>query len=289
MYFSAKRTESYVQSVLELLESDMSPLMAGYNDACGMDVFVVPDHVTLANAVRQVNDSAIPEYVWIGAQDCYSEDAGSFTGEVSPAVLAEVGCKIVEVGHAERRRLFGETDRDVAAKAAAVLRNGMVPLVCVGEVSRPLGTNSSEDVEVAAAEVMGQVEVVLDALTPPLSSSNTTNKPVDVVLAYEPVWAIGAKEPAPVEHVRGVVRLIRRSEAVKRWEGRGDGWTVRIVYGGSAGPGLWEKLQGVVKKEGGDEDEEEEADDAAVDGLFLGRFAHDPEQFFKTLYEVSGA
>ncbi|TLD21937.1 hypothetical protein PspLS_08241 [Pyricularia sp. CBS 133598] len=185
-----------------------------------------------------------------GAQDCYSEDAGAYTGEVSPAVLAEVGCRIVELGHAERRRLFAETDATTAAKAAAVVRNGMIPLVCVGETAR------QDDISAAVADVAAQVQAVMAAVP----------DDAEVVLAYEPVWAIGAAQPAAAEYVVSVTRGIRELECVRAREG-----PVRILYGGSAGPGLFEKL-----KDG-------------VDGLFLGRFAHDPEQFIRTIQEVSEA
>jgi triosephosphate isomerase len=189
----------------------------------------------------------------IGAQDCAAADFGPFTGEVSPAVLREVGCGMVELGHAERRRLFGETDGDVAAKAAAVVRNGMVPLVCVGE--KEVGDEGDVSVRDAAGQVVRQVAAVLEGLDPD----------AEVVLAYEPVWAIGAPEPASAAHVKEVVRLLRGCEAVEERRG-----LTRIVYGGAAKPGLWGQLGG------------------EVDGLFLGRFAHEPEQFVKMLYEVVG-
>ncbi|KAK4450837.1 hypothetical protein QBC34DRAFT_448131 [Podospora aff. communis PSN243] len=246
MYFSAARTSSYVSTVLSLLSDPDVP--ASLSD---IDIFIIPDHVTLSGVISQVASASSPlaRSVLVGAQDCYSEDFGSFTGEVSPSVLKEVGCVIVELGHAERRRLFGETDESTAAKAAAVVRNGMVPLVCVGEVEKG-------EVAVAAEEVMGQVRSVLEAV----------GEEAEVVLAYEPVWAIGKAEPAGWEYVCEVVRRVRGSKEVSGRKG-----SVRIVYGGSAGPGLFERLKG------------------DVDGLFLGRFAHEAEGFLKTLREVGGA
>ncbi|KAK0636529.1 Triosephosphate isomerase [Bombardia bombarda] len=257
MYFSAARTKSFVNAILSLLAS------SGSDSLDDIDIFIVPDHVTLAGVVCQVETAAAAgrverKKVIIGAQDCHSAESGAFTGAVSPAVLAEVGCGMVELGHAERRRLFGETDESVRDKAKAVVRCGMVPLVCIGEVDGFGGKGKGAEgrVQAAAEEVMVQVRSVLGALP----------AEAEVVLAYEPVWAIGAAEPAPVEHVRGVVRRVRESAEVK---GRREG-SVRIVYGGSAGPGLFERLGGDV-----------------VDGLFLGRFAHDPEQFYRTVCEVA--
>lgn len=236
MYFSAAETRSYVNEVLQCISQ--SPALLD-----SLDVFIVPDHVTLASVISQLADTR----VMAGAQDAFYKDSGAYTGEVSPAVLAEVGCRIVEVGHAERRRMFGEEDGVIACKAAAAARNGMIPLVCIGESTRG-------EVRVAVDECLGQVEVVMAAVA----------NDAEVILAYEPVWAIGAPQPAGADHVVRVTQEIRNSECVRRRKG-----TTRIIYGGSAGPGLFEKL-----KDG-------------VDGLFLGRFAHDPSQFYKTIQEVA--
>ncbi|AEO55059.1 Triosephosphate isomerase-like protein [Thermothelomyces thermophilus ATCC 42464] len=255
MYFSHARTTAFVSSVLALLR-EAPGAAALLRDR--VDAFVAPDFVSIpatraaviveAEAGAGAGAGAGARLV-VGAQDCAAADEGPYTGEVSPAVLRELGCGLAEVGHAERRRLFGESDDLVRRKAAAAARNGLVPLVCVGEEV------VSPGVRAAAEEVLGQVKAVLDGL----------DGEADVILAYEPVWAIGAPEPASAEHVRGVARLVRESEAVRGRPGR-----TRIVYGGAAGPGLWGRLGG------------------EVDGLFLGRFAHQPEQFVKMLYEVAG-
>ncbi|KAL2189939.1 Triosephosphate isomerase-like protein [Thermothelomyces heterothallicus CBS 203.75] len=278
MYFSHARTTAFVSSVLALLR-EAPGAAALLRDR--VDAFVAPDFVSIpatrAAVVAEAGAGAgAGARLVVGAQDCAAADEGPYTGEVSPAVLRELGCGLAEVGHAERRRLFGESDDLVRRKAAAAARNGLVPLVCVGEVSPPppppppppqrrdsradgeAGAelfSSSPGVREAAEEVLRQVKAVLDGL----------DGGADVILAYEPVWAIGAPEPASAEHVRGVVRLVRESEAVRGRPGR-----TRIVYGGAAGPGLWGRLGG------------------EVDGLFLGRFAHRPEQFVKMLYEVAG-
>lgn len=245
MYFSAARTRQYVSDVLEQLSASSSDLLTN------VDVFIIPDHLTLSSVVTQVQQSQTPG-IMVGAQDAFWEDAGAYTGSVSPAVLAELGARLVELGHAERRRLHGETDADAARKAAAAARNGLVPLVCVGERSRGSGVLS-----MAVGECAAQVAAVMAAV--PDDGS-------EVVLAYEPVWAIGAAEPASAEHVVGVVAALRELPCV-----RGRRGATRIIYGGSAGPGLFEKLKD------------------AVDGLFLGRFAHDPAAFIKTIQEVASA
>ncbi|KJZ78654.1 hypothetical protein HIM_02045 [Hirsutella minnesotensis 3608] len=238
MYFSLARTQDFTSQFIQLLSAVPADQLSQ------VDIFVIPDFVSLPATVAQLKACPVP--VWPGAQDCHWEDEGAFTGEVSPAVLREAGARIVEVGHAERRRIFGEDDALVAKKAAAVSRNGMVPLVCIGEQVRG-------DVSVAVQECRGQVEAVVRALP----------EDAELVLAYEPVWAIGASEPAGVEHVLGVVEGIRALSCVKEREG-----FMRVVYGGSAGPGLFQRLS------------------RGLDGLFLGRFGHDPERFVKTICEV---
>ena len=259
MYFTHARTTSFTRTLLTLLTN--TPRAAEVLSS--IDAFLIPDFISLPAVLAAVTASLTTKdgHMTVGAQDCAAADFGPFTGEVSPAVLRELGCGMVELGHAERRRLFGETDGEVAAKAEAVVRNGMVPLVCVGEKEvgggDGDGDGKGEDhgVRVAAEEVVRQVAAVLEGL----------DSEAEVVLAYEPVWAIGAPEPASAGHVKGVVRRLKESEAVKGRRG-----LTRIVYGGAAKPGLWGQLGG------------------EVDGLFLGRFAHEPEQFVKMLYEVVG-
>ena len=238
MYFSLSRTRDFTRRFLEHLATVSPDLLAQ------VDIFVIPDFVALAETAAQLETSPVP--IWPGAQDCHWEDRGAFTGEVSPAVLREAGVRIVEVGHAERRRMFGEDDATVARKAAAVSRNAMVPLVCIGEQTEGNAT-------VAVHECQRQVEAVMGSVA----------DDAEIVLAYEPVWAIGASRPAGEEHVLEVVAGIRNLECV-----RGRKGTTRVVYGGSAGPGLYKKLSG------------------GLDGLFLGRFGQDPERFVKTICEV---
>lgn len=184
----------------------------------------------------------------VGAQDLASEDSGAFTGEVSGVELAEVGARVVEVGHAERRRLFGETDEIVTQKTSAALRNALTPVLCIGE-------SVKSDPAVAAAESMRQVVSALEGA--PAGR---------VIVAYEPVWAIGAAEPAPAEYIRAVCAILR--ESVGDLAGRDDSV---VIYGGSAGPGLLTQL-------GSD-----------VDGLFLGRFAHDTAALGRVLDEAAQA
>ena len=236
MYFDLNGTDNYLQGVAKL------DAHAQQHD---VDLFVIPDFISVLRGRDILKDTAVK----LGAQDAFWADSGAFTGEISPKVLAQAGVRIVELGHAERRRLFHETDSDTAKKAAAACRNGLVPLICIGEKSSsPI---ASAAVGMAIAEVRPQVQSVL------------TQCPDDaeVILAYEPVWAIGASEPANADHVLAVTGAIREMTANRKG-------TTRILYGGSAGPGTFEKLA------------------AGVDGLFLGRFAHDLSNLKQVITEI---
>ncbi|MGX1667967.1 triose-phosphate isomerase [Streptomyces sp. NPDC055400] len=154
----------------------------------------------------------------IGAQDIATEDVGAYTGEVSGPYLKEIGCRYAEVGHAERRRLYGEGDTVVAAKTAAALRNGLTPVLCVGELD-PV------DPEEAARRTVAEAARLLYGMGG------------KVVLAYEPQWAIGAPEPASPEHINTVCT------ALGEWlKARPQQAGSTVIYGGSAGPGLLTRL-----------------------------------------------
>lgn len=206
----------------------------------GLTVFVAPSFPILESARRILAGSGVV----LGAQNCGTA-GGALTGEVSPALLAEMGVELVEIGHAERRRLFGETDAVVAEKTAAAAMAGLTPLLCVGETVR--GSPAA-----AARFCWEQVTSALGASVP-LER---------VVVAYEPVWAIGAAIPADPDYVNDVVARLRELLDQPMRAGRS-----RIIYGGSAGPGLLPRLE-------------------SVDGLFLGRFAHDPAGFGRVLDEA---
>ena len=192
----------------------------------GVSVFVLPSFPVLAAAQDLLSSSP----VLYGAQDGHWEEAGPYTGCVSPAMLRELGCTFVEVGHAERRRLFHETDAVVARKAVAAARSGLTPIVCVGE--ERMG-------DPAHRVVAAQVVSVLESLP----------EHADLVIAYEPVWAIGAAAAAEPRHIEEVVSMVRELT-----DGRGG--EVRVLYGGSVAPG---GVAGVLA--------------TGVDGVFVARSA----------------
>jgi triosephosphate isomerase len=178
--------------------------------------------------------------VKLGAQDIFWEDHGPFTGEVAGPYLREAGCSYAMMGHAERRRIFHEDNAILTAKVAAAMRNDLTPILCVGEQEK-----------LPVEQAVGVCILQLQAMLVPVLEAGYPRR---VLVAYEPEWAIGAARPAPVSHISGV------GLAVKQWLDAQDALRgSQFIYGGSAGPGLLTELG------------------HAVDGLFLGRFAHDPE------------
>lgn len=241
MYFSHARTLDYCAALADLATGS-APVVAGRTR-----LVVMPQYPSIPAALQTVAGSRVE----VGAQDVATDDQGAFTGEVSGAVLAEIGCRHVEVGHAERRRLFGDTDQVVAAKTQAALRNGLAPWLCIGEPDR---TEPSR----AARDCIEQVRSAVGS-----SAGGPAASPAgQVIVAYEPHWAIGAPQPAPTDYVIEVCEAIRGGL-------RDSLDDFAIVYGGSAGPGLLTELG------------------TAVDGIFLGRFAHDPAAVGDVLAETA--
>lgn len=206
-------------------------------------LFVLPSLPALERVVAAIGDAPIA----VGAQDLFWEDRGSYTGAVSGQDLSELGCRYVEIGHAERRQIFGEDDLTIRRKFAAAVRNGITPVLCIGESDR-------QDPRTAAA-------VCIEQLDSAMSGCDAVR---ELVVAYEPEWAIGRAEPASADHVVAVVGRVK-----EHLEHRGLG-DAAVIYGGSAKPGLLSALG------------------ATVDGLFLGRFAHDPEAFARIIDEAAG-
>ncbi len=258
-YFSPSRTISYLNSILDPAENIL-PLLQQHADQI---LFVlIPDFLTIYTC-SQILSSKYPSSTsdssssaWpiaLGAQNAFSSTSyGAYTGEIVPPALSSLGVSIVELNHAERRRLLHETDQSSAERAAAVTALGMIPLVCIGELDRPnLSGPLSQSVGTAMSQLTPQISTILKAVP----------KYAPVIFAYEPVWAIGAEEPAGVDYVGPVVQAIRQIAGLVVPVRTGE---VKVVYGGSAGPGLWSG-----KANGGN------GLGKYVDGLFLGRFAHE--------------
>jgi len=188
------------------------------DDVTAVDISVHPPFTDLRTVQTLVEKEGIP--VALGAQHCSDEDAGARTGEVSPHMLARLGTRYVIVGHSERRTLFGMSDATVASTLRAVLRHDMTPIVCVGETGDERAAGRTE------AKLEEQVLSALEGLSPELAGG--------LVLAYEPLWAIGTGQSASAMDAEDACVFIR--SLVGKVAGQVAADTVRIQYGGSAQP-----------------------------------------------------
>ena len=196
-----------------------------------VEIVICPPFVGLGVAKRELEDSSIK----LGAQNMHWSDSGAFTGEISPLMLKEL-CEYVIVGHSERRAMFGETDDTVNKKVLAALAHGLKPIVCVGET---LEENQSG----ITAEVVGrQVRQGLRSLTAAQAEQ--------VVIAYEPVWAIGTGLAATSEGANAVHKDVIRP-ILRELFGEEVGEGMRILYGGSVNPGNASELFGQSDIDGG--------------------------------------
>src|SRR3954471_10578659 len=185
-------------------------------DHDAVDVSVHPPFTDIRSVQITLADQKATE-IALGAQNCHWEEKGAFTGEVSPAFLAKLDCTYVIAGHSERRELFGEADEVVHKKVQAILRHEMTPILCVGETleEREAGTTD--------AKVVGQVVNGRAGLKP--------EQVAGLVIAYEPIWAIGTGRTATPDDAQAVCGLIR---ATVRERTNGDAAaSVRVQYGGS--------------------------------------------------------
>jgi triosephosphate isomerase len=172
---------------------------------------------TALSTIKKVVEKARIE---LAAQNCHTQDSGAFTGEISPAMLREIGCSSVIVGHSERRHIFHESDETIAQKVAAVIRHGMRPILCVGE------TIEERKGDHASAVITRQLDSALKGVT-----EDAIDK---VEIAYEPVWAIGTGLNATAEQIRETHTLIRNF-LFNRFD-KTKSEHVRILYGGSVKP-----------------------------------------------------
>jgi triosephosphate isomerase (TIM) len=184
-------------------------------DLSVLDVSVHPPFTDLRSAQTVLEDRGIS--VALGAQHCHYEDSGAFTGEVSPQMLARLGISYVIVGHSERRQFFGQTDAQVASTLRAVLHHGMTPVVCVGETEFEREDGETDE------RLTSQVNAAFEGLPAAQLSS--------LVVAYEPIWAIGTGRTATAQDAQAACAHIR--EVLRTLAGAGPASSVRIQYGGS--------------------------------------------------------
>ena len=205
----------------------------------GVRAFVLPPFTCL----HEVAERLAGTNVAVGAQNVHWDDAGAWTGEVSGPMLRDCGATLVEIGHSERRAHFGETDETVARRVEAALRHGLVPLICIGE------TAAERDAGRAGEVLERQTRTALRAVA---------GDPAEVLLAYEPVWAIG-EGGTPADPDTAEARQARAAEVAASVAGR----PVPVLYGGSVTP---DNAAGFLAR-------------PAVAGLFVGRAAWDADGF----------
>lgn len=211
--------------------------------------FVIPPFTS----ARQVKAALAQTSVKVGAQNMHWEDAGAWTGEISPPMLVDCGLDMVELGHSERRRHFGETNKTVGLKVEAAVRHGLVPLICIGETLAD--RDAGRACEVLAQEVVAALGLLSDA-----------QKQAPILLAYEPIWAIGAQGiPASPDYANA-----RQGELI---ELAGDmlGRRIPCLYGGSVNPQNCAELISCPH----------------IDGLFIGRSAWSIDGYLDILSRVS--
>ncbi len=214
-------------------------------DAERVEVVVCPPFTALRSIETLIQSDRLP--YGLGAQDVHWDAEGAYTGEVSPPMLAALRVSYVIVGHSERRSLFGETDEVVNRKTRAVFKHGMTPILCVGESLR------ERDLGDTANTVMGQVRAGLQGVSPEDAAK--------LVVAYEPIWAIGTGRNAEPADAGQVVELIR--ETVASLYSAETAEAVRIQYGGSVKAGNIRDFMAHPE----------------IDGALVGGASLDPEEF----------
>jgi triosephosphate isomerase len=214
-------------------------------DFAEVDVTVHPPFTDI-RSVQTLIDADELKFM-LGAQHCHFEEKGAFTGEVAPSMLAKLGVKYVIVGHSERREIFGETDEMVSKKITAILKQGMTPIVCVGETLDEREAGSTE------AKVLEQVRAALGNRNPETVA--------DMVVAYEPIWAIGTGKTATAQDAQAVIGAIRNE--VKALAGADAAKAIRLQYGGSVKAANMAELMAQPD----------------IDGALVGGASLDPDEF----------
>ncbi len=225
-----------VQKLSYLLDAD---------DTERVEVVVCPAFTALRAVQTLIDSDRLP--IGLGAQNVHAEDKGAFTGEVSPPMLEALKVRYVIVGHSERRQIFGETDEIVNRKVRAVLAHGMTPILCVGE------TLEERDLSRTEEKVAGQLRADLRGVPGEQAGS--------IVVAYEPIWAIGTGRNAEPADAGETIGLVRSTLAELYSKELADG--VRVQYGGSVKPGNIRDFMAHPE----------------IDGALVGGASLDPEEF----------
>ncbi len=238
-----EEANTYVETFIKETGSKLSD----YSDK--VEVLLCPPYTLLYKLKGLINDTPIK----LGAQNVYYEKSGAYTGEISPLMLKDVGCEYVIIGHSERRKYFHETDNVINAKIKSSLEEGLIPILCVGELLEERKAKKEYDV------VRNQLIWALDGIN--ISSFS------QLVIAYEPVWAIGTGVSAEPSDAQNMSRFIR--DVLSKIFDDKIALGIRILYGGSVKP---DNIEGFIKQ-------------ADVDGALVGGASLDAAKFAK-IFEV---
>jgi triosephosphate isomerase len=231
---SREKAESYTRKLKKDLKN---------YDTEVVEAYILPDFINLETVSLALDGFPIS----LGAQDVFWEDSGAFTGEVSPLLLKEAGCKYVMLGHSERRSFFGESDENVNKKVLACYRNGMVPLLLIGETAEEREKDLTLDV------VRTQLRICLKRIPADFLK--------ELVIMYEPRWAIGREEAASPEIIEISHQMVRQS--VEELYDKETAQLIRIIYGGSVNLENADRILSIPD----------------VDGLGITRASLDPVSF----------
>ncbi|MBI1888891.1 MAG: triose-phosphate isomerase [Candidatus Spechtbacteria bacterium] len=224
----------------------------GMRDIKNAEVVLCPPFVYLPMLARLFS-----KQFCAGAQNCFYEQGGAYTGEVSPLMLKDIGCKYVIVGHSERRQYFFETSEIVNKKLKAVIEAELKPILCVGEDTRDSFDSKGHWTHELDPKVKEQLVLMLNGIP--------KSKIGEIVIAYEPVWAIGTGKPATGDDILSAKIFIQK--VISDLYGRKVSQTMRVIYGGSTDS----KNAAVVMKEG------------QADGLLVGGASLDGEEFVRMM------
>lgn len=220
-------------------------------DTSAIDIYVLPPFTSLAAAAQAFAGSPVA----VGGQNMHWEDSGSWTGEISASMLVEAGCRYVELAHSERLQHFGETYEQVRCKVDKAMNAGLIPIICLGES--------------ALEKAEGRTDQVLADQLRISTGGQPDERVPEIILAYEPRWAIDATEAASPDYIGERHRALRA--VLRKHRGADIAGRTRIIYGGSVTP---ENGRAIL-------------DIKDVDGLFVGRAAWKPEGFARIVELVT--
>jgi len=221
------------------------------NDDYGKEIIIIPPYTQLDAVNESLVENDVTDIISLGAQNMHWEESGAFTGEISADMLIDIGCEYVVIGHSERRQYFHETDETVAMKLTAAFKSGLIPILCIGEKREQRETG----------EMMKVIESQLGGALGGFEEADLTG----LIIAYEPVWAIGTGLTATPEQAQEVHDFIRGK--VKSDFSATLAESIRIIYGGSVKPSNVRDLM----------------DKADIDGALVGGASLEPGSFFKLI------